>query len=84
MEQFKIKIFIKPHSNKNEFFGYDDEKGAFLFKIKAPAFDGKANQELLKYLKSLKVNAVILQGFKSHFKILLVDKTEQAVSLFVP
>jgi len=87
MEQtnsFKIKIFIKPHSQKNEFIGYDIEKGAFVIKIKAPAFEGKANTELLKFLKELDINAEILQGKTSHFKVLLVENTRKAVSLFVP
>lgn len=84
MEQFKVKIFIKANSKSNEFLGYNDEKKVFIVQIKAPAFEGKANQELLKFLKSLKINAKMIQGFKSHFKMLLVDKTEKAVSLFVP
>jgi len=84
MEHFKVRIFIKPHSQKNEFIGYDNEKGAFVLKIKAPAFEGKANNELLKFLKELDVNAMILQGKTNHFKVLQVDKTVKAISLFVP
>lgn len=83
-DNFTIKIFIKPHSGKNEFLGYDKEKQAFIFKIKEPAFEGKANKELLKFLKELHVNAEIVQGKSSHFKVLLVERNNKAVSLFVP
>jgi len=83
-DKFTIKIFIKPHSSENEFLGYDKEKQAFIFKIKEPAFEGKANKELLKFLKELDVNAIIVQGKSNHFKVLQVEKTKKAISLFVP
>jgi uncharacterized protein (TIGR00251 family) len=83
-DNFTIKIFIKPHSSKNEFLGYDKDKGCFIFRIKEPAFEGKANKELLKFLKELQVNADIVQGKSSHFKVLLVEKNKKSVSLFVP
>ncbi|PIU21891.1 MAG: hypothetical protein COT14_04070 [Candidatus Diapherotrites archaeon CG08_land_8_20_14_0_20_30_16] len=81
---FKVKIFIKTQAKRNEFLGYDNEKGAYIFKINCPAFEGKANKELLKFLKELKINAKILQGETSHFKVLLVENSEKAASLFVP
>ncbi len=87
MEQtnsFTIKIFIKPHSCKNEFLGYDKNKEAFIFKIKEPAFEGKANKGLLKFLKELDVDADIVQGESNHFKVLRVAKSKKAISLFVP
>ena len=87
MEQknsFTVKIFIKPNSAKNEFLGYDKEKEAFIFRIKEPAFEGKANKGLLKFLKELNVDADILQGKSNHFKVLRVAKSEKAISLFVP
>ena len=83
-DNFTIKIFIKSHSGKNEFLGYDKEKEAFIFRIKEPAFEGKANKELLKFLKELDVNAEIVRGKSNHFKVLLVEKNKKSVSLFVP
>lgn len=87
MEQtnsFTIKIFIRARSSKNEFLGYDNDKEAFIFRIKEPAFEGKANKELLKFLKELGINASIMQGESNHFKVLSVERNDKAVSLFVP
>lgn len=83
-DNFTIKIFIRTHALKNEFLGYDKEKQAFIFRIKGQAIEGKANKELLKFLKELGVNGSIIQGKSNHFKVLAVEKTKKAVSLFVP
>ena len=87
MEQkdtFTVRIFIKTNCKNNEFLGFDKDKRCFVFRVKAPAFEGKANKELLKFLKELSVNARIIQGQTSHFKVLLVENNEKAASLFVP
>lgn len=46
-----ISVVVKPNSSKNEIVGYDSERKAFLINIKAAAEKGKANKELLKFMK---------------------------------
>lgn len=79
---FKVKIFIKANSKINEFVGYNEEKGAFEIRIKAPPLDNKANNELLSFLKKFKVNANIIQGFKSNIKILQIEENTYSLKLF--
>ncbi len=82
MVYFKVKIFIKTHAKDNEFIGYNKEKGAFELRIKAPPLDNKANKEIVSFLKQLKVNAEIIQGFKSNIKVLQVEENTYSLKLF--
>ena len=57
--------------------------GTIVIKIKAPAHDGKANDELIKFLsKKLglsKSKIQIVSGFTSPFKKLEIDADESTV-----
>lgn len=44
-----IKIRIVPSAHKNEIVG-ETAGGALKIKVKAPPVDGKANEELIKFL----------------------------------
>lgn len=45
-----ISLQVKPNSKKSEFF-FDEEKKIYVFCVKSPAEDGKANDEVLKIIK---------------------------------
>lgn len=84
-EYLKIKVYIKPNSNKNEFCGFDNDKGCFIFRIKAPAIDDKANIALMNYVKKeFKADCRLISGVKSKLKILAVEKTTKTVNSFSP
>ena len=71
-----LKIKAVPNSSKNQFCGVLD--GALKVKIKAPAVENKANEELVKFLsKSLKVPKSCLSiesGNTSKVKIVYIKK----------
>ena len=84
-EYLTIKIYIKPNSKKNEFCGFDKDKGCFIFRIKAPAIDNKANIALIDYVKKdFKADCKLISGEKSKIKILAVEKTTKTVNSFSP
>jgi hypothetical protein len=82
MGYFKVRIFIKANSKESEFVGYNKDKDAFELRVKAPPLDNKANKEILSFLKKLKVNAEILQGFKSNIKVLSIEENTYSLKLF--
>lgn len=64
----KLKVIITPNSSKNEIISKGE---IWKIKIAAPPEKGKANEELLKFLKkSLKIKAKIVKGSKSREKLL--------------
>ncbi len=68
-----IEIHVKPHSSKNEII-FDDEKQVFIFCVKSPAEDGKANAEVLKMLKrETGKNVKIISGATSRKKLIKLD-----------
>ncbi len=82
-EYLKIKVYIKPNSKNSEFCGFDYDKGCFIFRIKAPAIDNKANIALMNYVKkNFKANCKLISGEKSKIKILAVEKTDKTVNSF--
>ena len=66
-----IKIQVKPNSKRTEIL---EERDKFLkVAISAPAHEGKANQELLKFLKKEKGwKAEIVKGKTSKTKIVKI------------
>ncbi len=68
---FQIKVVA--NASKNEF---EEQDEFFKLRIKAPAVDNKANQELIKFLSIYfnvpKGNIEILHGAKSSRKTVLV------------
>ncbi len=77
----QLRIKAKPGSKMNQLMVAGD--GSIVVKIKAPAHDGKANDELIKFLSEKlglpksKIN--IVSGFTSPFKKLEIDADESAV-----
>jgi uncharacterized protein (TIGR00251 family) len=66
-------VIAKPNSPKNKILGYDSERKAYKVAIAAPAKDGKANIELVKFLsKELKKKVKIKSGFTGKRKIISV------------
>ena len=74
MTKFKLKI--TPNSSKNE-IGETMADGTIKIRLKAPPVDGKANEELIKFLskewKIPKTKIIIQKGLTSKNKII---KTE--------
>ena len=63
-----IQVKVKPNSPKNEILG-EDEQGYLKIAIKAPAKEGKANIELIKFLsKHYKRQVDIINGRTSKIK----------------
>ena len=78
-EKVSIRIKAQPAASKNEFceiYGED----AIKIRIKAPAVEGAANKELVKFLsKSFKVSKsdiIFKTGQNSKIKIIEFPKTE--------
>ena len=70
-----IQIKVVANASKNELEELDE---FFKLRIKAPAVDNKANQELTKFLSDFfgvpKSNIEILRGSKSSRKTVLIKK----------
>ncbi len=67
--QKRFRVYVKPNKSCSSFDGFDKERGAYVFSIKAPARDNKANKELLRFLKENGITAVIKSGFNSRIKV---------------
>ena len=78
-EYIDLFITARPASSKNEFAGIYD--GALKVKVKAPAVEGAANKELIKFLsKQFKVpksEIVFVSGETSKRKRIRLRKTER-------
>lgn len=76
-----LHIKAKPGSRMNQVTVAAD--GSIVIKIKAPAQDGKANEELIKFLAEKlhlpKSGIRLVSGFTSPFKKLEIDADESAV-----
>ena len=70
-----LKIKAVPNSSKNEICGILDD--ALKVKIKAPAVENKANEELVKYFSKLlklpKSSVVLKAGGTSKLKTLYIE-----------
>lgn len=68
----KLTVKILPNSKKSEIIGYENE--ILKIKIKAPPLEGKANEELIRFLskkwKIPKSKIKIMKGLTSKIKIL--------------
>jgi uncharacterized protein (TIGR00251 family) len=76
-----LHIKAKPGSKVNQIIVADD--GTVTVKIKAPAQDGKANDELVRFLAEklglAKSKVRIISGFTAPFKKLEIEGEEGAV-----
>jgi uncharacterized protein (TIGR00251 family) len=75
----RLKIKAQPQSSKNSFCGlYGD---TLKIKIKAPAVEGAANKELIKFIsKSFKIpksQVEFISGESSKIKLLKFPKSEK-------
>ncbi len=68
--QKRFRVYVKPNKDCNSFDGFDKDRSAYVFNIKAPARDNRANKELLRFLKEHGINAVIKSGFNSRTKVI--------------
>jgi uncharacterized protein len=70
----KIKVIIKPNKQKNSITSYDNYKDCYYIDINAPPIEGKANIELVKFLKKkLKCSVNIKSGHTSKIKIIEIN-----------
>ncbi len=73
-----ISLYIQPNASKTEIIG--EHNGSLKLKIKAPPVDGKANEEVLRFLsKALQVSKSqleLLKGDKSREKKVLVRNAD--------
>ncbi len=74
---FLIKVKVVANSKQNSFEIVDGVDYFIKLKISKPAVDGKANEEIIKYLSKVlnlpKNNISIVRGEKSSLKMLFVE-----------
>jgi uncharacterized protein (TIGR00251 family) len=70
-----ISLYILPNAPKSQVIG--EHNGALKIKIQAPPVDGKANEEIVRFLsKKLEISKSkieILKGDKSKLKKVLIE-----------
>ena len=70
----KVKVLVKPNSNKDEVLGWDDSRQAWKVTITAPAEENKANIAVIKFFSKLTGKRVrIVSGLTSKQKVLLIQ-----------
>jgi len=68
-----ISLQVKPNSKKSEIL-FDEEKKSYVFFVKSPAEDGKANEEVLKLIrKEFKKSGKLISGATSRKKLIKLD-----------
>ena len=74
-----ILIRVTPNASKNEIMGWKDD--ALKIKIAAPAIDGKANAELIRFLSqelACSKSAIdIVQGHQNKNKVLSLSQDSE-------
>lgn len=66
-----LKIIVKVNARKTQLLGYDKEREAFRFEVKAKPEQGKANLEIEKYFSKLFTKPVrIVSGKTGKIRIL--------------
>lgn len=69
IENNHLRIIVKPNASKTEILGYDDARKAVRIAIAAPPDAGKANKELLKFLKKEIGECELISGTTSRKKL---------------
>ena len=70
----KMEVWVKPNSLENRIVSYDSEKNILRIEIKERADNGKANKELINFLKKyFKRRVTIISGFNSKKKIIRLE-----------
>ena len=71
----KVKVKVIPNSNQSKFDCFMDD-GTLKIRLKAPPVDGKANEELIRFLAQVllcrKDEIKIIHGHSSRIKLLLI------------
>jgi uncharacterized protein (TIGR00251 family) len=84
-EGVQISLYVQPGASKSEIVGIHN--GMLKIKIKSPPVDGKANEEVIRFLSEIltvpKKNVELIKGDKSREKKVFVHglKLESAKSL---
>jgi uncharacterized protein len=66
-----FKIIVKTNAKKNEMKGFDKLKKGYKINIKAPAYDTKANKEIIKFIsKTIGYRVRIKSGLRSKEKMI--------------
>ena len=70
----RLNIIVKPNSVKNKIVKVENE--ILRVEIKAPAFHGKANLEVVKFFSKLLSKRVkIVKGLKNKRKVLIIPES---------
>lgn len=81
-EKGRIAIQVKAGSSATAITGYDDASDSFKMIVKAVPKNGKANDEIIKYLRKLtKEEWEIIIGKASKRKILRIKHNQQIMHL---
>ena len=68
-----VKVIVRPNSKRTEYLGYDESRLAYRIALKALPEKGKANAELIKFIKTYTGKDVTLvKGKTSRTKILRI------------
>jgi uncharacterized protein (TIGR00251 family) len=68
-----IELIVKPNSSKSS-FSFDKDRKVFVFQVKSPPEDGKANTEILKMIKKeTGKTAKIISGATSRKKLVKLE-----------
>lgn len=69
-----LNVLVKPNSGKNKVVGYDDSRDAVKINIKAEPEKGKANAELVKFLRKLTKKEVrVVSGHTIRQKVIKLE-----------
>ncbi|MFH1591665.1 MAG: DUF167 domain-containing protein [archaeon] len=68
-----VSVIIRPNAIKSSIDGYDEARGALKVSVKAPPEKGKANAELIRFLKKESGKDIsIISGFTSRKKLIKI------------
>ncbi len=80
-----IKVHVVPNASKFAIDGTNEWTGELKIKVKSAAREGGANKELVQELsKALGADVEIIQGHKSHTKVLLIKTDASRVRQLIP
>ena len=69
-----LLVRVKPNAHVTKIDGFDEARRAVKISVNAPPEDGKANKELLRFLKKEGFRAEIVSGATSREKLLKIER----------
>lgn len=76
---FKLSVQISANAGRNEIVGWKGDR--LKIKVRAPAVDGKANEELLRFLAERleihRAEITIVRGTTSKTKVLSIERLDE-------